>query len=191
MTVTHPMFAQALRVTFRILVLRAGPEDFPYDQRPGLTAACVAFCLLANAALLQVILPWADALLSSLANIAFLGLFLRFSLALRRMDSRFQQGFNALMMTGGVLALAMLPLFAQFAPELMKLMQALQADPALKDHPERWPQVPAMPLRLFAVLALWQLVIVCRIFKAAAGVGVMLALLGTLFMLYALQMAAA
>ena len=185
------MFPQALAVTLRLLLLRAGPEDFPYDAKPNLTVACVAFCLFSNAALVGVLMPWPDALISSAANIAFLGLFMRFSLTLRKLDNRFQQSFNALMTTSGVLALAMLPLFAQFAPELMKLMQALQANPALKDHPEQWPPVPAMPLRLFALLAVWQLIVICRIFKAAAGLWAMLGLLGALFMLYALQMAAA
>lgn len=175
------MFASVLAATFRILVFRAGPQDFPYAPRPGLTAACVIFAVLANTLLMSLLLPPAKALISSCVNIAMLALFTRLTLVLRKQDNRFQQTFNALMATTGLLTLFMLPFFAQLAPVWAEIMQELRSNPDFANHPEQWPATPRVAENVFALLCLWQLIVIFRIFQQAAGLKAVLALLALLF----------
>jgi len=182
------MFASVFAATLRILFFRAGPQDFPYDPRPPLTIACMAFGVLANAAILGLMLPPGLALLSSAVNIALLALFTRLSLTMRKLDNRFQQTLNALLTTSGALSLLMMPFFAQVAPVWLELGELLAKDPKLAEHPDQWPPMPKLAVNMLAMLGIWQIVIICRIFLLSAGTWVMLALLATLFLMAGLRL---
>lgn len=175
------MFASALHASFRILVFRAGPQDFPYDPRGRLTAACIAFAVLVNTLLFAMLVPPARALLSSLINLAMLALFTRLTLVLRKQENRFQQTFNSLLATTSLVTLLMLPFFAQLAPVWSQIMEELRKNPDFANHPEQWPAMPVVAENVFALLCLWQLIIIFRIFHQAAGLKAVLALLALLF----------
>ncbi|HSW13397.1 MAG TPA: hypothetical protein VLI06_11195 [Solimonas sp.] len=184
------MFASVSAATLKILFFRAGPDDFPFDSRPNLLLACIGFALLSNAAILSLMLPPGVALMAGATNTAMLALFTRLSLALRKLDNRFQQTFNALLTTSSVLTLLMLPFFAQVAPVWMELGELLRKNPELANHPEQWPAMPKLAVNLLAMLGIWQLAVICRIFLLAAGAVVMLALIGMMFLMVALQLGA-
>lgn len=168
-----PMFSQAFQTALRILVFRAGPEDFPYDPRSRLTAGCVAFALLANTAFVAVIVPPASALLSAAINLGLMALLTRGVLSARKLDNRFQQTFNALLLCSGALSALMAPLFAQIAPTLLDFMHRAAEHPELLDQPDAMPQLPALPEHLLSVLGFWQLAVIGYIYyKAAGGPGV-------------------
>ncbi len=186
------MLASAAAATLKILFFRAGPEDFPFeDGSRRLTLACLGFAVLANTATLSFMVPPLAALAASLVNTGMLALFTRLSLGLRKLDNRFQQTLNALLASSGALTLLMLPFFAQVAPVWMELGELLRKNPALANHPEQWPAMPKLAVNVLAMLGMWQLVVICRIFLRAAGVGVMLALVGMLMLLVVLQLGAA
>lgn len=171
------MFASVLAATFRILLFRAGPQDFPYDPRGRLTIGCLAFAIFANALLLSLLASPARALASSCLNVAMLALFTRLVLVMRKQDNRFQQTFNALLATTGALALLMLPFLAQIAPVGAEIMEQLQKNPELANHPEQLPVMPTFAATLFSLVYLWTLIVMLRIFQQAAGALAVLALL--------------
>lgn len=185
------MLASVFSATLKILFFRAGPEDFPFESGRNLLLACIAFAVLANAALLSFLMPPGVALAGAAVNTAFLALFTRFALAMRKLDNRFQQTFNALLATTGLLTLFMIPFFAKIAPVLAQIAELLQKDPSLAQKPEMLPTPPSSAMSALMMLGIWQIVVICRIFMRAAGGWTMMAFIGILFLMVGLQLSAA
>ncbi|TXH04518.1 MAG: hypothetical protein E6R07_07585 [Nevskiaceae bacterium] len=157
------MFAQALNVTLRILVLRAGPQDFPFGA--GLTPVLVLLAAAANTAVFSRVLPLPMALGIALAMVLAMAVVTRSILRARKLDNRFAQTFDALMATGAVLTLALLPPFAQIAPQLLDLAKHPEA---LAD-PEKV-QMPGLPVFVMNLLNFWSFAVTAHIFRHAANV---------------------
>lgn len=184
------MFASASNATLKILFGQAGPSDFPYDPSHRLTVACLALAVLANAALASYLRSPAIALVSATVNIAFMALFTRFCLARAKMENRFQQTFNAVLATSGLLTLAMVPFFAKLAPVLIEMAELLAKNPDLANQPDKLPQPPGGAVAMLLLLGIWQIVVLCRIFLLAVGTWMMLAFLGILLLMIGLQVGA-
>lgn len=165
------MLPQAFWISLRILSFRAGPEDLPFDPSPRLTRVALLFALLSFAAFFALTLPPPAAGAASAAVVAAFWLVTRMILRLRKLDNRFQQTFNALLITNALLTLAMIPPFSKLAPTIVDLYTQLQHNPDIANHPENWPQPSASASLLFDVLGLWQLVVCSRIYGRAAATG--------------------
>jgi len=184
------MFLDGLRAALRILSFRAGPEDFPFDPGPRLSQQCYAFATLAFAAYFAVLAPPLIAVLSGLFSVGAFSIITRLILKMRKFDNRVQQTLNALLMTNGLLMLAMIPPFIALGPMLRELYTQLAQNPELLAHPEQIPQFPAGPALLHDILAIWQLAVCARIFGKATDTGVLggvsilfLSLFGFVFLL--------
>lgn len=200
------MLPQAFWTSLRILVFRSGPEDFPYDVRNRLGIACIAFGILANAALAAMmgqvavltktvtVTPplWAD-IVFGLVSVGAMGLFTRVALRARQLDSRFQQTFNALLATSSVLALLMILPIRQllpFMPVAQELSRKLATNPELANDPAAMSVFPGwavlFSLMMPALLA-WQFAVTAFIYRRAANTkaagGIFIALLCVLTVL--------
>jgi hypothetical protein len=190
------MLTQAFWTSLRIIAFRAGPEDLPYDPGRQLTGSCVAFALLANAVMASTVVatsgmklsaPLLDTLLLAVATVLALGVCTRVVLRTRQLDNRFQQTFNALLLTSSILTLAVaLPmhLLEPLEPQIQDYLTKLQAHPELLNDPSAAPLFPgwAMLLTLLASwLLLWQFAVTIFIYRRAAntrtGGGIFIALL--------------
>lgn len=171
------MFSQSLTTTLRILFFRSGPQDFPYAE--GLVRMLLPLAALANYLMFVLVLPAGMSVLMALAVVASLGMATRTLLRLRKLESRFQQTFNALLATNAALTLAMIPPFAQMAPEIAKLAELAQ-HPDVQES-QAVLNVPASAAFIANVLNIWSFAVSIHIFRQAAGVklaaGVLIALL--------------
>ncbi len=169
------MFAQAAAVTWRILGFKAGPQDFPFH--PQLTQTLLPLMILIGYVEYSFTLPPTVALAQSAATVAGLALFTWQLLRLRNFGSRFQQAFNALLATGIVLTLFLLPAVASLAP----FVKQIAANPELIGKLE----VPALPTLLAALLSVWNLAVSAHIYRNALEIGMGLAfaaaVLGAMF----------
>lgn len=169
------MFAQAATITLRILSFKAGPQDFPF--LPSLTQMLAPLAVLAMYLEYRYTLPPATALAQSLAALGALALFTWQLLRLRNLQPRFQQTFNALLATGLVLTLLLLPAVAMLAPTVKQLAEQPNLMGTL--------QVPVLPTLLAAFLSLWNLAVSAHIYRHALNIGpgmaITAALLGSLF----------
>jgi hypothetical protein len=179
------MLTKAMLITLRILVFRAGPEDFPYDQSPRLSLACMGFALVATAAFLSLRGSLPLAVLGAVLNIGMLALAMRATLAARKLQNRFQQAFNALLTTTSVLTLLTLPFFAQLLPVAQELAAKLAKNPDLAQQPDQLaPMVSGVAgsFMAFLLLGLWQLAVIGYVFYKAAGSLALFVLLGLLML---------
>jgi hypothetical protein len=169
------MFAQAATITLRILGFRAGPQDFPYSVP--LAQALPPLAILVTYLEYRFTLPPAVSLAQAVAAIAALAFFTYQLLRLRALTARFQQALNALLATGIVLTLLLLPAVAILAP----YVKQIAADPDLIGKL----QVPALPTLLAAFLSLWNLAVSAHIYRNALNIGpglsVVTALMGAVF----------
>jgi hypothetical protein len=157
------MLSQALNATFRILLFRAGPQDFPFAQ--GLMPLCIALAAGANALMLAQVLPVPMAIAMALAMVAAMALVTRSVLRARNLLNRYQQTFNALLATTAVLTLALLPAFVQMAPAVMQIAK----NPQLLETPDAV-KVPAFGVFWMNLLNIWNFAVTAHIFRHAAGV---------------------
>jgi hypothetical protein len=175
------MFYQALIVTLRILTFRAGPQDFPYAQQPALTYVCVAFAVLANAAVARLVAPWSAALALGVVVVAALWLYTRLALRMRGLDNRLQQTFNSLLTTSSVLTLALWPPAARLVPAMQQMLEQLAKNPDAMQHPESLPQMNGSLVLLIYLILFWQFAVTVNIFRHATDTrplgGVLIALL--------------
>jgi hypothetical protein len=194
------MLPQAFWTSLRILCFRSGPEDFPYDPGHRLSAASIALGLLANSALFLEMsevavqtygLPrmptMALVIAVGVASVLGMGLFTRLTLQVRQLENRYQQTFNALLVTSSVLSLAMVPLVHVLAPLLavaQELNEKLAEHPELARDPATLAALPPWSplLMLFALsLVAWQFAVTAFIYRRAANVqtggGLLIALL--------------
>lgn len=175
------MFVQAATITFRILLFRAGPQDMPYSQE--LTRVLLPAAVVANFWIFSMALPLAMSAAMALAMIAGVALITNTLLKARRLGDRFNQTFNALLATGAVLTLLLLPPFAQVAPTLVKATQ----NPQMLEHPENL-ELPQGAVMLMNLLNFWNLGVTAHIFRHAMnvsfGFGVLFALLAAFTALF-------
>ncbi|QHS10110.1 hypothetical protein [Sinimarinibacterium sp. NLF-5-8] len=180
------MFAPILIASLRILGFRAGPQDFPFDER--LTTPLVAFAVMANSVIFVQVLPLATSLAMAAAMVAATALMTRSILNARQLGARFTQTFHALLATSALLMLMLAPLFAQMVP----VLREVQADPSLLEHPEslKMPQGVAFLMNL---INFWSFVVTAHIFRHAANIrmwgALLVALLVAVVSLFAVMFA--
>jgi hypothetical protein len=163
------MMTEAVKATGRILLFRAGPEDFPFDTGTLLLRLCIVFGLIANAAFALVMMPALPALVSSAVVVGALALSTRWVLRMRKLDNRFQQTFNALLLTTSFHTLLLTPLFAQMAPQMRAWFEAVEQHP---DVPQAWPQdIPTGVSLLFDAIFIWMVSVTLSIYRRAFNVG--------------------
>lgn len=175
------MFVTVLHATLRLLLFRAGPQDFPYD--PGLSRWLVPLGVAANALVFGTVLPPPMALAMGAAMIGGLHLCTRSLLRLRKLEARYTQTFHALVASGSVLTLALLPAMLQVAPLLVELASREQPLP-----PGTRLELPAGPALMMNVLNLWAFAVNAAIYRQAADFKLPLALLATLLIAMTLLM---
>lgn len=163
------MFAQAFNVTLRILVLRAGPQDFPFAS--GLTPVIVLLGVAANALMFSQVLPAPMALGIALAMVLAMAMVTQSILRARGVANRFQQTYNALLATSALLTLALLPPFMQVAPQLLELAK----HPEALAKPEQV-QLPGLPVFVMNLLNFWNFAVTAHIFRHAANVNLWIGL---------------
>lgn len=172
-----PMLNQIAAVTLRLLLFRAGPQDFPYA--PALVAWMPAVAVGAYFVVLRMLAPPAVALVLAAASVATLAFVTHSLLSARRVANRFQQTYHALLATGVVLTLASVPPIAVLAPALKQIAQ----------NPELLQQagaVEASPLASLAVNALnfWNLAVYAHIFRHATDARLWTGVLIALFVVF-------
>lgn len=158
------MFSSALAAILRLLLFRAGPEDFPYA--PSLTQLLVPLATLVNYLLLAQALPASLAAAMSLAVVIGTGVGTRVLLRARGLEARFMQTYHALLAANSVLTLALWLPFSEIAPQLRELASdpgALEAGKEL--------QVPAWAALMMNALNLWNFAVNAHIYRRAANFG--------------------
>ena len=171
------MLNQAATVTLRILLFRAGPEDFPHA--PQLAVWLPAAATAAYVALFLVVLPPGISVLLSVLSVGALALVTHSLLNARHLASRFQQTYHALLATGIVLTLASIPPMAVLAPGL----QQIAANPELLKQPDAV-QVSPLASLLLNALNLWNLAVYAHIFRRAADTRMFIGVLIALFVVF-------
>jgi len=171
------MLSQAAVVALRILLFRAGPQDFPHA--PQLVAPLPALAAGAYFALYAILMPPGVSLVLALASVGALALVTHSLLSARRVVNRFQQTFHALLATGLVLTLASIPPMTALAPSLRQIA----ANPELLQQPGAV-QAPALASLLVNAINLWNLAVYAHIFRHAAEVKMWSGLLIALFVVF-------
>ncbi len=97
-------------------------------------------------------------------NVGLLALLTRGTLAARKLDNRFQQTFNALLVTTSLLTLAMTPFWAHLAPVLLEILQLVNKNPEAINHPDQWPQMSGTANFLLGAQGFWQIAVLGHIF---------------------------
>lgn len=199
------MLPQAFWISLRILLFRSGPEDVPFDPGRRLSAACIVFGVLANAAMAAIsaqaavstkalpsLPPLPFMLLIGVATVLAMGVFTRLALRARQLENRYQQTFNALLLTSSIITLLMiLPIHAllPFLPEAEAFSRKMQEHPELLDQNAALPIPPWVLLLSLLIpwLLVWQFAVTAFIYRRAAntrtGGGVLIAALCVLSIL--------
>lgn len=157
------MFAQVINATLRILFFRAGPQDFPYAN--GLTQACVALAVAANALVFSQVLPLSMAIAMAIAMVAAVSLVTQSVLRARKLSNRFQQTFNAMLATTSLLTLALLPPFAHIAPQILEVTK----NPEMLNNPEAL-NISSTAVFIINLVNFWNFTVTAHIYRHAAGV---------------------
>lgn len=168
------MFLQALNVALRVLVFRAGPQDFPYS--PPLTQAVVPLAVLANYLVFAQVLPPLMSVVMALAAVAGMALVTRGLLRARQLENRSNQTINALLLCSALLTAALALPFSQVAPALLHLAQ----NPELINDPQAL-QMPQGPAFLMNLLNVWNFAVTVFIFRSSANIGTGMGLLIAVF----------
>lgn len=173
------MSASLIAVVFRLLLLRAGPQDLPYA--PQLTSWMVVFAITANTVLGVLLMPLPLALLMSAISVGASAVAVRGLLNLRQHPNRFNQTFNALLATGGVMALLLAMPMRVMAP----VLEAVRANPELAQDPEALMALRPSLLAhlLWNLLFVWNFVVYAHIVRQASGLRVGGGLMATITML--------
>ncbi len=151
------MLNQAAVVTMRILLFRAGPQDFPYSM--ALTQIIVPLAVLAEFAQYRLTLATGPAVVHALVSIAAMAGFIFLVLQMRGLLSRLQQTVNALFITGSALTLLLLPPLSAITPHMLRIAQ----NPDLA----RSEPLPALPALAVMALTLWGFMVAAHIFRHA------------------------
>ncbi len=168
------MPTQAFAAALRILLFRAGPQDFPYSKTLARTIVPLAALML----FLQyrLTLPILQAVVQALASLAVLAAFSFALLQRRGLLNRLRQTLDSLFLTDAVLILFLLPPLSAIAPLMVRLAE----------NPELARTEPLPPLPALAVMAvsMWNFLVTAHIYRNATGthfgVGALMSLLSTL-----------
>jgi hypothetical protein len=168
------MLNQAASVAIRLLLFRAGPQDFPYSA--ALTRVVVPLALLAAFLQYRLTLAPAPALVHAVANVAVLAAFTHLVLHMRNMANRTQQTLNSLYAIGTALTLLMLAPLSALAPHMIRIA----ANPELA----RTEPLPTWPAFAVIAVSLWHFLASASIYRHALdtrfGIGALVALAGAL-----------
>lgn len=169
------MLAELLKVSFRILLFRAGPEDFPYAADGRWDQLALGLGIVATTALFSLVQPLPLALIDALVATAVVHFYSRLVLRMRGLDARHAQTRNALLACGGLLLAALCVPMAATLPQMMAyvdtMIEAQQAAGA-GTAPARpaLPQIPLLYGVLIDVLGLWFAAVQTHILSRATGV---------------------
>lgn len=162
---------QALQTTLAILLFRAGPQDFPYSEQPQLMWTCQGVAVAACALFFGLSMPPVAALVAAVIAVAGLSMFTRVLLRIRKFDNRYAQTLNALLAVGSVLLVALTLPMSQLMPQMKTYLELVQQNPELANDPASLPKLPAGPVLIMDVLAIWFFAVTAHIFRQAAEVG--------------------
>ena len=168
------LLQQAAAVTLRILLFRAGPQDFPHV--PQLVVPLPLAAVAAYFVLFAVVLPAGPSLVLGVLSVAALALVTHSLLSARKVVNRFQQTYHALITTGLVLTIASIPPMAALAPALKQIA----ANPDLLQQPGSV-ESPALASLLLNLLNIWNFAVYAHIFRHAAETRLMTGVLIALF----------
>lgn len=171
------MLNQIAAVTLRMLLFRAGPQDFPYA--PALVPWMPVVAVAAYFVVFRTVLPAGAALVLAAVSVAALAFVTHSLLSARRMASRFQQTYHALLATGIVLTLASVPPMAVLAPALRQIA----ANPELLQQPGALEASPLASLALNA-LNFWNFFVYANIFRHATETRLLVGALIALFVVF-------
>lgn len=167
------MLLQALQATLNLLLFRIGPQDFPYA--PGLTRVLLVAALAVHYAVFSRVLPPLMAVAMAAALIGGMALTTRSLLAMRGLEARFQQTYNALLATGTVLmALFAIP-FSQVAPQLLAI--ATSPDPIGVNATAALPRTASLLMNL---VNFWSFAVSANIYRHAANFNLAIGVLAAL-----------
>ena len=168
------MSNQALATVLRILLFRAGPQDFPYSVAT--TRAIVPLTVLVWSLQYRLTLPIAQAIVQALASLAVLAAFSYVLLQKRGLLNRLRQTLDSLYLSDALLTLLLLPPLSLIAPQMIRIA----------DNPElaRSEPLPALPALAVMTVSLWNFLVSAHIYRHALnthfGVGALTSLLATL-----------
>jgi hypothetical protein len=172
------MVLQALNAALRILLFRAGPQDFPYS--PQLTQVIAPLAVAANYLVFAQVLPVAMSLAMAAAAVGGLALVVRGLLRARGLESRYNQAINAMWLCSAILTAALAIPFSDFAPVLLEMArnpEALDDAAAL--------QVPQGAALMMNLLNIWSFAVTVYILRSATDAGIGLSLLFAVFAAFA------
>jgi len=175
------MFNQIATATLRILMFRAGPQDFPYA--PALVLWMPAAAIAAYFLLFRTILPTGAALILASVSVAALSFVTHSLLVARRVANRFQQTYHALLATSIVLTLASVPPMNTLAPMLRQVAQ----NPDLLQQPG-FTEVSPVASLLINVLNLWNFFVYAHILRHATDSRMWTGVLVALFVVFSVLM---
>jgi hypothetical protein len=168
------MPTQAFAAALRILLFRAGPQDFPYSETLARTIVPLAALML----FLQyrLTLPLVQAAVQAFASLGVLAAFSYVVLQRRGLLNRLRQTLDSLFLTDAVLILLLLPPLSAIAPQMIRLA----------DNPDLARTESLPPLAALAVMAvsMWNFLVTAHIYRNALGThfgaGALTSLLSTL-----------
>ena len=163
------MIAQALSTTLKIILFRAGPQDFPFLPQwtrticvIGATPVFFVYALALSPTL---------ALIMASATVVGVALATRMILRVRSLEARFTQTFQTLLCTSEVLTALMAIPFSQVAPQLVELASDPEAMAAGAQ-----PDLPGGPVLLMNLLNIWNFLVTAHVFRQATNSGMAMGL---------------
>jgi len=168
------MPTQALATALRILLFRAGPQDFPYSESLARTIVPVAAMML----FLQyrLTLPPLQAIVQAFASLGVLAAFSYAMLQRRGLLNRLRQTLDSLFLTDAFMILFLLPPLSAIAPQMIRLA----------DNPDlaRTESLPPLPALAVMAVSMWNFLVTAHIYRHALnthfGTGALTSLLSTL-----------
>jgi hypothetical protein len=165
------MFNQAATVALRILLFRAGPQDFPYA--PALTRAIVPATAAAWFLQYGLSLPPAAAAIHAFASIGAMAGFTFLLLQSRGFVARMRQTLDSLLLCDAALTLLILLPLSALAPHMVRIAE----NPELA----RTEPLPAVPAVLVMAVSLWNFFVSAHIYRHALNVSFGMGSLAALF----------
>jgi hypothetical protein len=164
-------------VTLRILLFRAGPQDFPH--LPQLVGPMPAAGAAAYFLFWSMLLPPGEAILIALSGVGALAFVTHSLLSARGLANRFQQTYHALLAATAVLALLLVPPALAMAP----VIREIAANPDLLKTPEQV-QMPAVPAAMVNLIELWAFAVYTNVFRQAMDAWLLVGVLIALFVAF-------
>lgn len=168
------MLNQAASAALRILLFRAGPQDFPYAA--SVTRVVVPLTALVWFLQYRLTLPPLPAAIHAAGALAALAGFSYSLLQVRGLTNRMRQTFDSLLLTDCALTLLLLPPLSALAPHMMRIAE----NPDLA----RTEMLPPLPSLAVIAVSLWNFMVTAHIYRhslnTGLGVGSLVALLAAI-----------